>query len=372
MIFDNIIFKNRVNLFLSTLLVALTLGLARRIHKLFANKKGRIVIISLHKLGDSVFTIPTILNIQKHFNRPITIVCFKESVPIYEIKCSSIDFLILNRDDFFFRKRIANLNAKEKLKLLKPEIIIDLTGEMTSTSLIYSSSAKQILGLTKKHFSPVYDKSVDIEYKKHITEQYFNVLSLLDSNLTMNYLNNEEFRYFPIKTICVHPFAGWRAKEWSFNKFVLLSIELNKSYKVKIIIPSNQISHDIIHAIEQTGIEIIFTETVEKLISAINECSLLICNDSGPIHIASLLSKYTFSIFGPTNPKVHKPYGLQHGYYFNKIKCSPGDNDKMCFTAGGRVGCPSNECLNLIEVKDMYIAVENFIKKLKLSIFNEN
>lgn len=369
MIFDAIIFKNKLNLFLSTILVSVTLGTVRKISKLFSYKNSVVCVIALHKLGDSVFTIPAISLIKKHFINDITVVCFNESVPIFNIKFDNIKYLILDRNDFYFRKRIANRKAKKKLKILNPEIIIDLTGELTSTSLIYSSRASQIIGLTKKHFSPVYDKFVNIEYTHHITEQYLNVLSLINPTIATNIHLIEEFKLFPIKTIYIHPFAGWKAKEWSLNKFILLALSLKKLYNVKIIIPSSFIFEEIIDEIKSLGIEIIFTQNIEDLIFVIKECSLLICNDSGPIQIASLLGKYTFSIYGPTNPAVHKPKGIQHGHYLKEITCSPQMYEKMCFTAGGRIGCPSNECLQMIGVNEILKNLDIFINKFHSKIY---
>lgn len=372
MVFDNLIYRNKLSLFLSTVFIGLTLGVIRRLSKLFPNKNGEVLIIALHKLGDTVFTIPTISILNKYFEKRITIVCFRESLPIFRIKFNNVGYIILEHNDFYFRNRIANKRAKRQIKLSNPEIIIDLTGELTSTSLIYSSKAKQIFGLTKKHFAPVYDKYVNIEFVNHITEQYLNVVKLINPTLIDNILEEGELGFFPIETILIHPFAGWSAKEWSLNKFILLAIELQKLYKVKIIVPSNYLAQDIINEIFSAKIEIIFTDTIEELISSLKECSLLICNDSGPIQIASILGRYTFSVYGPTNPLIHKPQGVKHGFYFKQINCSPRLNEKMCFSAGGRVGCPSNECLKQIEVKDMYIAIDYFIKNLKLNIFTEN
>ena len=359
--FDKLILRNRTSIFLSTIFIALTLGLIRKFFKLFSVKEGNVIVIALHKLGDSVFTIPAILEIQNHFNKRLQIVCFNESVPIFKMRCKNSDFVVLNRKDFFFRSRIANRQAQKQISLLNPEVIIDLTGEFNSASLIYNSRAKTIIGICKQHLKPIYDIPLDIQYKSHISEQYLNLVPLIRQDFSV--FNMEPTNTGPIKIdeIYIHPFAGWIAKEWGLNKFILLAEKLKKTYKVKIIVPSRRLPQDIIVEIENKKIDLIITHSIDDLISALQDCSLLICNDSGPIHIASLLKKATFTIFGPTNPLAHKPIGQQHGYIFNKIKCSPAINEKMCFTVGGRIGCPSNECLKTLQVNDVYSELQKFI-----------
>lgn len=104
----------------------------------------------------------------------------------------------------------------------------------------------------------------------------------------------------------------------------------------------------------------------------IKQCSVAIGNDTGTIHIASYLGKPTFTIYGPTNPVYHLPYGKNHRYIQCRLKCSPLPNEKVCFTFGGRIGCPSNECMNLLSAKDVVDNVYDFIHFLnieKISMF---
>ena len=99
-------------------------------------------------------------------------------------------------------------------------------------------------------------------------------------------------------------------------------------------------------------------------LTALKDCSLLIGNYSGPIHIASMLGKATFTIFWPSNPPFTLPYGSTHHYYQKKIKCSPIATENLCFT-DGVYGCPAFECMNQPSVEEIYASIRSFIYDLE-------
>ena len=50
---------------------------------------------------------------------------------------------------------------------------------------------------------------------------------------------------------------------------------------------------------------------------------LLLCNNSGPMHIAAALNVRTVSIFGSADPRIHRPWGKDHVVLQNQLECSP-------------------------------------------------
>ena len=127
--------------------------------------------------------------------------------------------------------------------------------------------------------------------------------------------------------------------------------------------PRNKLSVDIINELKLKHLELVETDSVDELIDSIRSCSLFIGNDSGPIHIASLLGKTTFTIYGPTLPSIHIPLGKLHNYINLKLKCTPLGTEKMCFTDGGRDGCPSFDCMHNLTVEEVKEKLFSFIDK---------
>jgi len=58
------------------------------------------------------------------------------------------------------------------------------------------------------------------------------------------------------------------------------------------------------------------------------------------------------------------PQGANHKFIRHMIKCSPKENERLCFTNGGRNGCPSFDCLNYLQVDDVFESVRLFVTDL--------
>lgn len=338
--------------------------LLRMFNRLRAKNKGNVLVILLRKLGDTVFTVPAVKEIQKQFGEKITIVCFPESIPIYKLALKNINFCEIQHEDFFFGHRIASSRAIQRLGSLSPNIIFDLTGTMISASLIFNLSARQIVGINGIHFRTIYDHYIAFRENPHLIDLYLDAISPL-----VRVQNREDLKKNPVVIdpngkILVHPFAGWKAKEWNFKKYCKLIIDLSKDYKIAVVAPINNISMDIIDEFIMEGIEIIQPQSVENLIDHIKSCSVFIGNDSGPIYIASLLGKPTISLYGPTNPEYSRPIGDNHHVIFQEIKCSPEKNKQYCLTTAGMFGCPAFECMNLLDYNVVHIKIKELLKNI--------
>lgn len=342
-------------------------GFCKFLRIIFArkNKTGVIAIINLHRLGDTVFTIPAIEQIYKFYQDfRIFIFCYDETRDILSIKFDEDDLITVDKQDFYLYRRIANSHIRNKVKSTNAEIIFDLTGMPASATMIFSSSATNIIGMNYRYLKGLYNQFVDIRSDPDFMDIYLDVVKLIfpiDHSLRI--------KEFPVdlsdrSKIFIHPFAIRRSKEWSLRKYVELAKDLSSDYDVEIISPPGFISQDVIFEIKKLRIPIFETASVKDLINKIQECALFISNDSGPTYIASLLGKATYTIYGPTNPNYSHPKGEFHKYHIRKLACS-ATSEKFCFTMAG-VYCPSNECLDLINLETIRDQVRNLILQLKL------
>ncbi len=336
--------------------------------KIFGYNYGNIVIVSLNKLGDSVFTIPAIREIQKKYQKKILVFCFPETVPIYKLGLANINYCIIDRKQFYFNNRLASKTARKLLKSSQPEILFDFSNTMTSATLIFNSRAKKIIGTNRLYFKNIYDCFVPLRKTPQLMDNYLDIIESVIPNLDRKIVKSFPKNYTSDGNILIHPFAGWESKEWNFIKFLKLAKILTEVYDVGLIIPANiNLPKDICYELKNDKIKFVESGTVENLIENIKGCSVLISNDSGPIHIANLLGKPTFTIYGPTNPDYHIPIGSHHSYTTLKIKCSPEEDEKVCFTNAGRFGCPSYECMTQLSPESVLINIKIFLKENKIS-----
>lgn len=330
--------------------------------KLKRKNSEQIAVVLLHRLGDSVFTLPAIKQLLKHYPKNLTLICFIETSPIYKIALKTINFIELDSDDFYFSRRIANGKARKKLRELNPSIIYDLTGTSASASLIFNCPSKEIIGLNEPYYKSIYTGYVRVRTEPHITENYLDVVRMIfpedsDSDIKSNPDYSGDY-------ILIHPFAGVGSKEWSLFKYIDLAESLNKVSKCIIVAQPNKISIDVKEEIRNKNIDLVVTESTIELIDIIKDCFLFIGNDSGPVHIANLLGKPTYTIYGPTNPDFHKPLTGINEFVIKDMECSPKHNNKMCITFGG-VYCPSFECMHNLRLSGVKKQIFQYLNKIK-------
>ena len=334
------------------LLFDLLFFIVRKVSKLSPSTSGKICIISIHKLGDSIFTFEAINSIKRYYNTDVFIICHYNAKDIYALVHPEKLIFPIQKESFHFNDRYLSSTARKLLSELNPEIIIDLTGVMTSASLIFNSNAKKIIGMNRKIFRSIYDHFVEVNTNLISKDIYNNAIKELIPIIPFETLNKEI--NLEVSNILIAPFAGWKSKEWGLGKFIRLAEKLKDNFDVEIVFDNTPISNEIIDYLKINGIKFSSTPSTKELIEKINMSDLVIGNDSGPVQIAAFLGKKTFSIYGPTNPEFHKPRGEQNYYIQKQLLCSPKKNERLCFTDGGKLGCPSFECLNLLSVDEVY------------------
>ena len=335
-----------------------------RISVSFNKDSHNLVIISFHRLGDTVFTIPAIKEIFKHYNfYNKKILCYPESKKIYEIVFSE-QIITLTKNDFKYGTRLATSKGRKLLKKLNPKIIFDLTGTITSASLIYNSSAKKILGMNERIFRKIY---TDFTYRRKIPHLIDNYLDI--AKLDFKFETSRDIYEFKTDInkngiILIHPFAIRNAKEWNLEKYIELAEKLNLKFNVEIISPENFLDEKTEIEIFKKGITINITKSLDELISLIKKCSVFISNDTGPLYIANLMGKATFTVYGPTNPDYSFPFGENHMFVRKIIECSP-IKDQFCFTLAG-IYCPVYECMNLLSIDEVFEKLIKFLERLSI------
>ncbi len=351
------VFKKSIVWFLSIINV-----LRKKISVIKKNNPKSVVVLSLHKLGDSVFTIPAIKNIIDFHKDNIYIICFPETLDIYKLKFDQVEYVVVPRKSFFFREMIAKSSVRKLVNSLKPLVIYDLTGSIRSASIIVNSQSDEIVGTNKNIYGNFYSKFTPLRKTPHSTDIYLDVTKLKIESLSFDKQINPNYE-FRKQYILLHPYAGWRAKEWNLTKFISLAQLLSVKHTCAIIFPSVKVFRpDLIKEIESIGVKIFISGSTDELINYIRNSSLLIGNDSGPIHIANLIGVPTFTIYGPTNPDFHKPIEGLNGFYQKHLNCSPSKSEKVCFTNGGRFGCPAFSCMDLLSVDEVFNELDRFIK----------
>ena len=106
--------------------------------------------------------------------------------------------------------------------------------------------------------------------------------------------------------------------------------------------------------IDMTG-----STNLRELIDLFNIGSVLVTNDSGPAHFASLTNIHIIVFFGPETPELYKPMSGNVTVMYSNFACSP------CVSAYNQrlSPCNNNLCLKVIDVERAYGAVKRIMNK---------
>jgi lipopolysaccharide heptosyltransferase II len=94
--------------------------------------------------------------------------------------------------------------------------------------------------------------------------------------------------------------------------------------------------------------------SVKQAAALIEQCDLLVCNDSGLMHAAVAVGTPVAAIYGPTDFRRTAPIGDRHTVIRHELPCSP------CFKLEGDDqvhACPHHDCLMTITPQEVWQAI---------------
>ncbi|OGR00027.1 MAG: hypothetical protein A2505_05715 [Deltaproteobacteria bacterium RIFOXYD12_FULL_55_16] len=155
--------------------------------------------------------------------------------------------------------------------------------------------------------------------------------------------------------IAIHPGAFYPSQKWPLDRFTEVAQELSsQGFGVLFFAPTKEFPDFAPARLkDDSGILLIREASLRQCIAILSRCELLICNNSGPLHLAWALGIRTVSLMGPTVPAVWWPQGQKHKVLRRDLPCSP------CNLAI----CPTHDCLQNITVAEVLSAVTNTVSE---------
>ncbi|MFQ6079485.1 MAG: glycosyltransferase family 9 protein, partial [Thermodesulfobacteriota bacterium] len=155
--------------------------------------------------------------------------------------------------------------------------------------------------------------------------------------------------------IAIHPGTSPKTtyKRWASAKYSELADRLVEELNVSVLFtwgPGEKAMVDEVRArMRRDSILAPETRSLKQLAEIFRRCSIYIGNDTGPMHIASLVKTPVVGIYGPTDPIVNAPYdGTSHIIVRKDLPCSPCRNR----------GCKDVECMEAISSQDVFDAAK--------------
>ena len=367
------------------------LSIENKLRKLIFKKPPgqikKILFIELSEMGSSILAYSSLKKAKELFDAELFFLIFeenKESVTLLDIIPKNN--LLTIRSKNILLLMIDTFKIIKKIKKHKIDTIIDLElFSRFSSILSYASRPSRISAFYKYHQEGLYrgnfhtDKVVYNPYyhisknflslvyslnektwpklKKNISENdivvYQRRISQHKKNVVLSKLKKITDIKKEDRLVIINPNASQLLpiRKWPLENWIELSKKLvNKGYRL-IIIGNNLDKEDaqIIKKIIPECIDFTGKTSLKELVTLFSLSDLLITNDSGPAHFASLTNIPKITLFGPETPLLYGPLGNSINLY-SELACSP------CVSAHNhrKTSCKDNICLKSISVEQVY------------------
>jgi len=117
------------------------------------------------------------------------------------------------------------------------------------------------------------------------------------------------------------------AKQWPVERFAELSRKLSEKHGCKVIIfgdaAASVQAKTINRALDGRALDVTGRTTILQLAALLSCCTVLVTNDTGPMHVACAVQTPVVAIFGSTDPIATGPLGDKATILRDKLPCSP-------------------------------------------------
>jgi lipopolysaccharide heptosyltransferase I len=301
----------------------------------------KILIIKPSAIGDVVHTLPILNLLRKRFKDAriswlVTPACagLLDGHPM-------LDDIIL-----FERKRFAAswrdpAAAKElyafarDLRDRRFDLVIDLQGLLRSGWLTWQTGAPVRVGFANaREFAWIaYTHRVKIDtMQQHAVERYLSLAEALGCGrapVEFPFATDAGDRAYLSSLLqsmdefaVLLPGTNWPTKRWPVEYFARLPAVLRSKWNLATVVAGGPdvapLAAQIPDSLDLTG-----KTNLRQLTALLEKSTIVIANDSGPMHIASALGKRLITLFGPTNPVRTGPYQRLDTVVRLEIPCSP-------------------------------------------------
>lgn len=339
----------------------------------------KIMILKFAALGDILLMIPAIRLLRKKYpNAEITFLSTFLNISAVK-KIPYIDKIVNENVHQFLKNPLKLFRYISNLRKVKYDIILD--GEQWSrldSILLCLLKHTYIIGFkTRKQCKHlVFSESIKHTAQKHEVENFLSLLEPLgifpdeeDKKLEY-YLTDEELEIadkFWKKNnlenetvICLHPSVGNSGtfREWGDDNYVMLALRILEDFpKVKFLITGGKEDalrcENIAGKLNGSAISI---AGKFKDLGIIKKSGIIVCVNTGIMHLSACLGVKTIALHGPNNPTLWGPYDKISVVVQSDIYCSP------CLYMGHEFGCNEPVCMKRIKVDDVYAKMYNLLK----------
>jgi lipopolysaccharide heptosyltransferase II len=312
-------------------------------------KPFRIVIRASNWLGDSVISMPAVRAIKR--GRPdahVTILAPEKLAAVWRLVPEVDEVVSLGEKSLWAAARL--------LRRAKPfDVGIVFPNSLRVALELWLAGIPRRVGYAGHHrrwlLNQVVRKPERIGPPPHQAEHYLDIARSLGVDAQGNEiaLASPALAASSATRIGLCPGAEYGpAKRWLPERFAEVAATVGGEWVLFGTGKDAEVGAQIAQSLGDRCLNFIGKTTLEQLIEELRKCRLLLTNDTGTMHLATLLGVPVVAVFGSTEPSLTGPLGSGNRVLRHQVECSP------CFLRE----CPLDfRCMKAVGVEEVAAAV---------------
>ena len=292
----------------------------------------RVLIVKPSSLGDVVHALPVLRLLR--LARPSARIDWWLAPGLFPLleEDPDLDHLL----PFQKRGLRAWLTCVHQARSRRYDLVLDLQGLARSGLMTWLTGASRSIGLDlgREGARGFYDESVPRPARNaHAVQWYLEVARRLgiDTRTDFEWLPQVDTRPGEKKEaphIALVPGARWTNKRWPAGHFrALVDLLLKARPDLRFAVYGDAGDTPLAREIEAARPDRIRDRTgstsLPELVQSLRSATIVVTNDTGPMHIGAALGRPVIGLFGPTDPRLTGPYGATTDTLQLDLPCVP-------------------------------------------------
>ncbi|MFO0946678.1 MAG: lipopolysaccharide heptosyltransferase II [Planctomycetota bacterium] len=221
----------------------------------------------------------------------------------------------------------------------KFELTIDLQGLLRSGSMSWATRAPKRFGLAsaREGASFFYTYVVDdLPVEQGAVQRYWKLASAfgvghlpkefpLDLTAVERSWASEQLKRLRRPIVAINAGARWETKRWPAERFAEVARRAGSATVASYVLvggPGEEpIAEEVRQGLPADAVNLCGKTSLRHLAAILEQCDLVLTNDSGPMHLAAAVGTRTVSIFTCTSPERAGPFGWGHRIVQTNVPC---------------------------------------------------
>lgn len=333
----------------------------------------KILVTFLMHLGDLTLTTPFIHALRKA--APDSHITFLADEKLKDVVLHNpyLDEVITIDKKGRDNSILALMACARKLSGMNFDVLINLHPNERCSFICALTKCKVKAGTTHTIFKPMWDVFTPLNRKIHAADMYLDVLTQLGvKNLEHNGLeifpSDEHFKnadefwrnhgvFGSDKLIGFNIGSAVVTKRWAPERFAQVADHFaEKGYKPVFFggTMDEEMVQEAISYMKTTPVVATGSFAIGTLAAAMGRCSLIITNDSGPMHVAISQKVPIVAMYGPSSPKLYGPYTKDATIVTAQPPC-------LGCASGMKHKCDDMQCMTRLYVEQVIEAAEKML-----------